>query len=135
MKKSILYFVFFIFFNTSSHAQSTLQFSQALLVNSSTATVPAGKVWKITGVFYSSQLPDPYCTGSTSCGAIAAFNDVILIGGTSVTVRSVRSRGNTYQLTTYSWEQQFQHWLPAGTSLAASTGVLAISVLEFTIGP
>lgn len=118
------------------HGQQVLAYSQTLLVTSSsgTLTVPAGRVWKLQNVLYSSSLPDPVCTGSTTCTSMVPHNDAIVVNGTTTNIRSMRSRGTASGgsgTTTVVWEQSFPIWLTSGNTLATGTGVLGISVIEF----
>lgn len=122
MKK--IYILFFIcFISTFVFAQSNLQYSQAKLI-STNDTVPAGKVWKVEGVIYSSTVPFAWYTNGTAA-------EYLLINNLLVNVR-VASVNNSYNLTnSIIWEQKFPLWFPAGTTLAPSTGVLYINVVEF----
>lgn len=125
-------FAALLFFQTTK-AQKTLEFNQVKLVTTS-ETVPAGKVWKIEGVFYSSNVPDPHCTGSTNYSSITPLNDIIIVGGANTTIRSFNSSGGAnVGFNSVLWEKEFPMWLPEGTSLAAGTGVSKISVIEFTV--
>ncbi|MCC6601459.1 MAG: hypothetical protein IT223_12425 [Crocinitomicaceae bacterium] len=122
----------------SGFSQGTLEFNQIRLITSSdgTVSVPTGKSWKIIGVLYSSQVPDPYCSSSSTCYSISAHNDIIVVNSANNTIRSVRSRGNGNSgFPTYLWEQEFPIWLPASATLATGTGVSSISVIEFNIVP
>lgn len=123
MKK--IYILFFIcFISTFVFAQSNLQYSQAKLI-STNDTVPVGKVWKVEGVIYSSQIGS---TGNYNYN----LTDNILINGSTVAFRRVSwySNGVSVNLSVL-WEQKFPLWFPAGTTLAPSTGVLYINVVEF----
>jgi len=115
----------------------TLTYSQTLWITSASGTVtcPTGKVWKIENVLYTSTIPDPACSSSTSCSSISAHNDVIAVNGTNTNVRTARSRGSSYGLAFWLWEKQWPLWLPTGSSLATGTGVLGISVVEFSETP
>lgn len=126
----LIFSIIAISISTLAFSQGNLQYSQAKLVNT-IDTVPTGKVWKIEGVIYS--------------GPIASFNyansqtlvDNIFINGTEVAIRksSMAVAPYTSSATSIVWEQKFPLWMPAGTTLAASTGVLYINVLEFNTVP
>ena len=110
----------------SIFSQGNLQFSQVKLVTS-LETVPVGKVWKIEGVTFSSGIPG-------GDGNTWVAHNSIQINGVTTVVRSsvnVQWNGPAYE----TWQQTFPIWLPAGTTLATSTGVNYISVLEFNIAP
>jgi hypothetical protein len=97
-------------------AQSSLQFNQAILVSTS-QTVPVGMVWKVESVIASNQLA-PGLAYNVNAGATKSI--VILINGSNAYVKT--------------WDEK-NYWLPAGTTLEASTNTLYISVLEFKISP
>ena len=111
----------------------TLAFSQVKTV-SQVETVPANKVWKLNGCFYSSILAGVVSSGSGS-GSYSNSDAYIVLNNQSVAVRSSRSGGGYYHAAGFVWESAWPLWLQAGTSLAAGTGVHAISVIEFTIVP
>lgn len=112
----------------------SLTFSQVKQVTSVQETVPAGKVWKISGVMYNRGIPAPYCTGSSSCGNVNQ-TDQISVDGQTVIIREFESRGDYDQVNTVIWESEFPLWLGAGSSLQASTGVYAVNVIEFNVIP
>ena len=85
----------------------TLQFSQVLLV-STTQTVPANKVWKVEGIIPTSAIDSYYISINSSPSYIARFDNV---------------------------KGALPIWLPAGTTLAASSNVFRVSVIEFTVVP
>lgn len=110
--------------STFVFAQSNLQYNQAKLI-STNDTVPAGKVWKVEGVIYSSIITSAYDNWS--------IVDKIFINSASVVIRksSVYNNGPYGLSNSIIWEQQFPLWMPAGTTLAPSDGVLYINVVEF----
>ena len=108
----------------------TLAFSQVKTVTQ-VETVPANKVWKLN---YSSILAGVVSSGSGS-GTYSNSDAYIVLNNQSVAVRSSRSGGGYYHAAGFVWESAWPLWLQAGTSLAAGTGVNAISVIEFTIVP
>jgi hypothetical protein len=105
--------------------QGNLQFNQVKLVTT-VETVPTGKVWKIESVTYSA--PIPYM-GSSSAGTDVCYVKI------NANNQIVRSFSFQYNGGAAVWEQSFPIWLPAGTTLAAFTGVNLISVMEFNIVP
>jgi len=112
----------------------TLQFSQVLLVTSS-ETVPAGKVWKVEGVNYSSTLPNTAVTSSTSSITSSNFDASIVVNGQSTPAFAMRSRALYSTPSNLIWEKSWPLWLPAGTTLAPGTNVASLSVIEFTVIP
>jgi hypothetical protein len=106
-------------------SQGNLQFNQVKLV-STVETVPIDKVWKVESVTYSSGLP---YLGSSSAGAGAW---VIKINSINQIVKSYNSQSNGGIGVS---DSSFPIWLPAGSTLEASTGVNFISVIEFNIIP
>lgn len=119
----------------------TLSFSQVLLVDNNTVTVPAGKVWKIeaavsSGLSSSSttstSTPTPqvmylfYINGAQqNCTKIQA----------SVTGGYPGSSNNQSRIYYGVDNDMFPIWLPAGSSLAAGSGINYLSVIEFNIVP
>ena len=111
MKKIIL-IIFSLFTFSIGFSQSgyNLEFSQAILVESSTMTVPSGKVWKVVSVQRSSyQYADPQ---------IFINGETIYVGG-----------GNYAGAGTGS----FPIWLPAGTAIVSGSSIKFISVVEFNL--
>jgi hypothetical protein len=109
-------------------AQS-LAYAQALLVGNSAQTVPANKVWKVE-----SYLPTTVKVTSTFP---TAFN-MVVNGNTFPVGHS--AFGNTSGNNAEAWSSSmvnnsFPFWLPAGSTLAAGTGIGLISVIEFNIIP
>jgi hypothetical protein len=119
-------------FSPSAMAQS-LAFSQVKTV-SQAETVPANKVWKLNGCFYNALLSGIVSSG-TGSGTYSNSDAYILVNNQSVAVRSSRSGGGYYHAAGFVWEMAWPMWLQAGSTLAASTGVLSVSVIEFTIVP
>lgn len=111
MKKSIL-ILFSLFSFSIAFAQSgyNLEFSQAILVESSTMTVPSGKVWKVVSVQRSNH----------GNGGVK-----ININGLDVSVGGATSDG----VATGS----FPIWLPAGSTISTGIYVHFISVVEFNL--
>jgi hypothetical protein len=108
-------------------AQGTLQFNRVLMVGNVEQTVPAGKVWKVESIMYSSA-PTPIMGGNQ--------NDQLLIDGSALTVRATRSSNGGYNAVTYGvWEQKLPIWLPAASRLQTGANVQSVSVIEFNILP
>ncbi len=107
-------------------AQFTLQYNRTLLVNSS-QTVPSGKVWKVESALISSSLGISVGTSSAQSNTSA-----ILINGGSVFFASTWGSSSATSAVTLT---TFPIWLPAGTTLAPSTNVSNISVIEFNENP
>lgn len=123
-------------------AQNSLEFSNAILVNSN-STVPTGKVWKVVGVAGTRILNHvPYnTTYSGTQTPITPATNSILINGNQIDVGepsvgagagqgSSRAQYNTIYASTPT---TFPLWLPAGTTLDVSTNVSYISVVEFNV--
>lgn len=134
MKRLLMSFLLALLsgFSPSAMAQS-LAFSQVKTV-SQVETVPANKVWKLNGCFYNALLSGIVSSGSGS-GTYSNSDANILVNNQSVAVRSSRSGGGYYHAAGFVWEMSWPMWLQAGSTLAASTGVLSVSVIEFTIVP
>ena len=109
--------------STFVFAQSNLQYNQAKLI-STNDTVPVGKVWKVEGVIYSSIITS---ANNTDWSIV----DKIFINSTSVVIRKSSVYNGYDKNNSIIWEQQFPLWMPAGTTLSPSDGVLYINVVEF----
>jgi hypothetical protein len=106
-----------LFFNVSK-AQANLQFNQVKLVTT-VDTVPAKKVWKVESVLYSNANKSSYIT----------------MNGTGLLVRLIDLVPWASMATDMIWEMKYPFWLPAGSTLAISTNVVYISVIEYDIVP
>ena len=137
--KNITKAVFILFlFNYNLRAQGNLQFNQVKLVTT-VQTVPAGKVWKVENCTYNG--------GALFClaGSVLAlpcdntFSPKVwgimsyLINGNSSNI--VVTQGSSSWGSSANQPNPFPLWLPAGTSLAAGTNVLYLSVIEFNVVP
>jgi len=148
MKKSILTLVFLSLLGLMSYGQGNLQFNQVKLV-STQETVPSGHVWKVVGVAGQRVIEHDILasTGTTAPTSINPARTIIIINGTNIDVglsnpstgagagtggaTAVRSWSSLYVNTPTT----FPLWLPAGTTLAASTNINFISVIEFVVNP
>jgi hypothetical protein len=123
----IRFFIFFLTVWCIGHlsAQGTLQFNRVLLLDHSQSpyTVPAGKVWKVESALFSSSLGISVGTSSAQNSAAS-----ILINGGSVFFASTWGSSNATSAVTLT---SLPIWLPAGTTLAPSTNVSNLSVIEF----
>ena len=116
------------------NAQHTLQFNRAILV-SSQQTVPDNTVWKAVAILPSSG-PISNVSGYSGAPAVAAF--AININSNPVYVSNVDGgwpgAGNqNFSYTNSKGIENLNMWLPAGTTLAASTNIQYISVIEFIV--
>lgn len=125
-------------------AQGNLQFSQVKLV-STQETVPAGKIWKLENYLPTVSLANDLNRLPNQATAGGTRNFVILVNSVPIYLQTNISRevgrDDAY------WNQQGYAavsdfkifdapiWFPAGTTLAASTNVGFISVMEFNIVP
>lgn len=124
--KFILLSLSFVLF-TTLFGQGNLEFNQVKLIAAS-ETVPTNKVWKIESVLYT---PHNF-TSNTS----QEINNQIILNGTNLIVRTFKYN-QAVNIGAYSlvWEQTFPIWLPAGSTVASSTGVFGISVIEYNLIP
>lgn len=135
---SSLLFVFLL--SAHLHAQGTLQFNRVVLV-SNTETVPAGKVWKVESVLSTSTL----AANNNSSPSVNTVSLDIVVNGTVITVErssvGIASQTGSSGVMRAYWGYasagvtKLPFWLPAGSTLAASTNALAVSVIEFNILP
>ena len=110
------------------HGQ-TLSYSQTVLISNAVQTVPANKVWKIESFL-------PTTTKVTSTFP-TAFN--MVVNGNAYPVGH-SAFGNVSGNNAEAWSSSmvntsFPFWLPAGSTLAAGTGIGLISVIEFSVIP
>ncbi len=122
------------------NAQGTLQFNQVILLTTS-ANVPAGKVWKVESV-----LGVATTTASNQDGSYTATlpaSHTIVVGGSNVDVATalLGSASVSYGYVSNARTMWFSKeictslpiWLPEGTSLATGANVSSISVIEFNV--
>jgi hypothetical protein len=130
MKTIIPFLLLFVSFNLLQ-AQGNLQFNQVKLV-STIQTVPASKVWKVESVSYSGGNSILIGTTSTYGYPIHSFMS-FKINGLNNHYPIVLHQ--TYGGTTSINLVNMPIWLPAGSTLEASTNVNFLSVIEFNIVP
>jgi len=111
----------------------TLQFSQVKKVTT-VDTVPAGKVWKLLSAPYKHDPVIQIGGYSQANPFIVAIQSILIDGNITYIHVSTLYDGSTWRAITNP-TCQFPLWLPAGTTVAASTGVRFISVIEFTVVP
>jgi hypothetical protein len=128
--RSYLLFAFVVsLFSLGNTSQAqTLQFSQVLLVTSS-QTVPANKVWKVES--YTPSAVYAIHSGTPQTHAILV-NNLSRIVGMTAGFNGNHSSSSVHDA--YSFKS-FPMWLPSNTTLAVSTGVAQLSVVEFTVVP
>ena len=163
MKLSFL--VLFLSVSWITKAQTTLEFSQSIIVSATQQTVPSGKTWKVTSIYGSDRICVPCIQNehiaSSSCNsrfvdyAGAAFlvngNEVVSyrdwIGKstfeTTYADNTCTTAWDTHAISSFRWRMfdvppnpnLLPMWLPEGTTLKAATANIYLSVIEFTVGP
>lgn len=122
-------------------AQS-LTFSQVLLVDNNTATVPAGKVWKVENMATTVGISSSSTTNTSTATPPTSFT--YFLNGTEVScTRFIGGYTSGYNGSSSSQSRAvsgpdrdiFPFWLPAGSSLATGSNVLYFSVVEFNVVP
>lgn len=142
MKTPLLLLFLIIYYQNI--AQGNLQFSQVKLV-STTETVPVGKVWKLQNFLPNVSLFTDITRNQINPTSGGIRNFIILVNGISIylqtTVTREVGRSDSY------WSQDGYAtaasssilnepiWLSSGTTLAASTNVQFVSVIEFNVIP
>ena len=142
MKTPLLLLFLIIYYQNI--AQGNLQFSQVKLV-STTETVPVGKVWKLQNFLPNVSLFTDITRNQINPTSGGIRNFIILVNGISIylqtTVTREVGRSDSY------WSQDGYAtaasssilnepiWLSSGTTLAASTNVQFVSVIEFNVLP
>jgi hypothetical protein len=142
--KTILFTIASVVIVACACAQGNLQFNQVKLV-STTETVPVGKVWKIENYLPSSQLAIDLNRQPNQARAGGTKNFVVLVNGAQVFLQTTLTRevgrnDGYWSQDGYATAADYRIfdapiWLPAGTSLAASTNVMSLSVIEFNVLP
>jgi len=122
--------------STEIRAQKTLEFNSVLLVYSTPQSVPAGKVWKVESYMPSGAMVSTGVSMS-GWGTTTWYARYIKINNNNVWVERVfwadYGQSTQYPQTTNSLDGPM--WLPELTTLSASNGVYAISVVEFNVIP
>jgi len=135
-------------------AQSTLAFNRVITLNNTPLTVPAGKVWKVTGVYgFSDNICYPYFNANfgTVRHALGFGIALVLNNQTVVFQISDRTGGSHFPnpdctgAGSTNWNPSqpridpnpnaFPMWLPAGASLATGGPNTIASVIEFDVVP
>jgi len=131
----VLLFLFASYFN--SNAQNTLQFNRVLKVGNISATVPAGTVWKVESALSTAPAPVrsygidmDHSVSSIIVDGTTVFLNRQSAGAWSDNSGYVRGFGASFSQLT-----PLPIWLPEGTTIAASTNVSALSVIEFIVTP
>ena len=126
--------------SSASFAQGNLQFNQVKLVTT-VETVPAGKVWKVESATF--QGGAPICVGAGPNSGCGSQNIIYtsyqasmsyLINGASGYIAH-GTYGGTAANASSNVIDPFPIWLPAGTTLAAGTNMMHLSVIEFNVVP
>lgn len=143
MKKTLLIFSVFMLLCGLAMSQ-TLQFSRVLLVDATQQTVPAGKVWKVESVMPTTSygrasasyytLPSPTLANDY---VIIVNSHNVFLGDATAGVTSGYTGGSSAASEIFLGVNAalFPMWLPENTSLAASTNIRYISVVEFSVVP
>ena len=117
--KKLLFILLTTFLSSGIYAQgNNLQFSQAILVESTSQTVPSGKVWKVVSVQRGDH--DNYTTK-------------IEINGADIYVGGGYQDGVTQHQRVTKFSETFPIWLPSGSTIKAGSGVQFVSVVEFNL--
>lgn len=109
-------------------AQTMLEFSQVLLVNSNVQTVPVGKVWKVSSIA-------PTLGHRSSSSSTPPYEYYIQLNGQQRYCGHGSCQNTTYSYGIPASSIVLDFWLPAGTTLAAGTNVGEVSVIEFNVIP
>lgn len=125
-------------------SQGNLQFNQVKLV-STVETVPVGKVWKLQNFLPNTALVQDLNRTYPTAVVGGTKNFIILVNGNSIYLQSQLSREvgradaywNQDGYATSSQHSIFDQaiWFPAGTTIAASTNIQYLSIIEFNIIP
>jgi hypothetical protein len=140
MKKivPILFLVLTLAASAAAQTDSELRFSRVVLVENVAQTVPAGKVWKVESALYNGGAP--FCLGAANCGPNTQVRGAdglmtFVVNGLSVHIPSNTYYNSNPTNPSSSTHNSFPFWLPAGSTLQASTNVRYLSVLEFSVVP
>jgi hypothetical protein len=139
-----LFLIAFFFLMGTLKTQGNLQFNQVKLV-SAQETVPVGKIWKLENYLPTvslaidlNRLPNQATAGGTR-NFVILVNSVPIYLQTNIS-REVGRNDAYWNQQGYAAVSDFKIldapiWFPAGTTLAASTNVGFISVMEFNVVP
>lgn len=130
--------------NQGALQAQNLQFKSVKLTGTTEDTVKAGEVWKIESVMPQNSFKYIQTNNTTVPKLTSAEDFIIIVNGSNVYLGAAGA-GVTCGLTTASGAQSvmyssvnsdlFPIWLPASTTLKASTNILYISVLVFDVVP
>jgi hypothetical protein len=156
MKSKVLTLLLFTIIASFSflNAQSTLSFNRVITLDNTTQTVPAGKVWKVTGVYgLSDNICYPYFNLNFGTVRYAlGFGLALVVNGQTIVFQITdRTGGSHFPISNCSgsgstnWNPSqpkiepnpnaFPMWLPAGSTLATGGSSTIASVIEFDVVP
>jgi hypothetical protein len=132
--KSIKIIAFLIVMSASFvNAQSGLQFSQVILINSNSQTVPVGKAWKVESILSGNTYPvSSNCTSPSYNGN---YGTALFIDNNIYYSDVSNNAGTNYSSIMFSGSRSFPLWLPAGTNLKTACSSSIATVIEFTVIP
>jgi hypothetical protein len=116
-----------------SNAQ-TLQFSQVLMVTT-LATVPAGKVWKVESALFSPSFTTPPNISGTYTSTANFLVNSQIVTAAGIFVSGYHSGYEYDRAITSTLLTHFPLWLKESATLAAGTNIIGLSVVEFTVVP
>jgi hypothetical protein len=118
------------------YSQGNLQFNQVKLIGDAPSTVPDEKVWKVENFMHTGEAP--FALPEVNFPMIDNGGKRGFYGLASYTVngQSVRILAAIAHQTTLGISSPTAiSWFPAGSTLAAGTNMLYLSVIEFNIVP
>jgi hypothetical protein len=137
MKKILILLLSVFAYIPSFFCQSggSMQFSRVLLIGTAVDTVPSGKVWKLESVLSSSQLAPALSAGNLTQEKTNSLQ--IKVNNTNISIASwLENEYSSYRgHTAFGQVTVLPIWLPAGSSVSASSNAAYISVIEFDILP
>lgn len=152
MKNTHLLFILLVFFYTGVSGQGTLQFSNAQIVSNTAATVPSGKVWKVTSIYGNeAACVDAQNAENATWTYRKFFRTSFKVNGVEIVSAAIdyqsrywcNSGSCTSCITNWPNDKLertanpniLPMWLPAGTTLESGGPNTFISILEFNIIP
>jgi hypothetical protein len=128
---NILILALFSILGSQLYSQGNLQLNQAKLI-STVQTVPAGKIWKVESAQYTG---GPTFVVNNAGPVPIVGTMAIIVNGVTIYLNTIYASGTFAYPTVLSNALSFPIWLPAGSTLAASTNTAFVNVLEFNIIP
>lgn len=130
---TIFLFASLVFIVAEMKAQSGLNFSQVIMLNNNSQTVPTGKVWKVESIMSGLAYPiGSNCTSPTNNGN---YGTAFFIDNNIYFTDVAYNAGTNYSSIMFTGSRALPMWLSAGTSIKTACSTSIATVIEFDIVP